>query len=65
MTPEEKTNYLLYLSYNNLLPDGIEGGKNRKGQTNNMYFKKGPNDPGKYKSSYQKGGQTKSKTNKL
>jgi hypothetical protein len=47
------------------LPDGIEGGKNRKGQTNNMYFKKGPNDPGKYKSSYQKGGQTKSKTNKL
>jgi hypothetical protein len=62
MTPEEKTNYLLYLSETNQLPDGIEGGKNRKGQTNNMYFKKGPNDPGKYKSSYQKGGQPDPKT---
>lgn len=56
MTPIEKTNYLLYLSDNNKLPDGIVGGKNKKGQTNNMYFKKGPNDPGEYKSSYNDGG---------
>ena len=56
MTPIEKTNYLLYLSDNNKLPDGIVGGKNKKGQTNNMYFKKSPNDPGQYKSSYDEGG---------
>jgi hypothetical protein len=56
MTPIEKTNYLLYLSDNNKLPDGIVGGKNKKGQTNNMYFKKSPNDPGEYKSSYNDGG---------
>lgn len=62
MTPEEKTNYLLYLSYNNKLPDGIVSeGKPKKGTSNNVYFKKGPNDPGKYKSSYQDGGPKKKK----
>jgi len=56
MTPIEKTNYLLYLSSNNKLPDGVVGSKNKKGQTNNMYFKKSPDDPGQYKSSYKNGG---------
>ena len=59
MTPEEKTNYLLYLSYNNKLPDGvvIEKDPKAKGPNNNLYFKKGPKDPGKYKSSYDDGGE--------
>jgi hypothetical protein len=59
MTPEEKTNYLLYLSYNNKLPDGvvIEKDPKAKGPNNNVYFKKGPKDPGKYKSSYDDGGE--------
>ena len=58
MTPEEKTNYLLYLSYNNKLPDGVVIEKDPKAKgPNNLYFKKGPNDPGKYKSSYDDGGE--------
>ncbi len=60
MTPEEKTNYLLYLSYNNKLPDGVVIEKDPKAKgPNNLYFKKGPNDPGKFKSSYQKGGESR------
>jgi hypothetical protein len=58
MTPIEKTNYLLYLSSNNKLPDGVVIEKDPKAKgSNNLYFKKGPNDPGKYKSSYAAGGE--------
>lgn len=57
MTPIDKTNYLLYLSNNNKLPDGVVIEKDPKAKgPNNLYFKKGPNDPGKYNSSYKKGG---------
>lgn len=57
MTPEEKTNYLLYLSNTNRLPDGMVYSINpEKGFSNNMYFKKDENDKGQYKSSYAKGG---------
>jgi hypothetical protein len=57
MTPEEKTNYLLYLSGTNRLPDGIVmEGKPKKGFSKNVYFKHSPTDPGKYKSSYAAGG---------
>ena len=60
MTPEEKTNYLLYLSYNNKLPDGVVIEKDPKAKgPNNLYFKKRPNDPGRYKSSYANGGESK------
>jgi GH24 family phage-related lysozyme (muramidase) len=58
MTPEEKTNYLRYLSSTNQLADGVVIPKNSKSKSvDNMYFKKGPNDPGKYKSSYDDGGE--------
>jgi hypothetical protein len=58
MTPEEKTNYLRYLSSTNQLADGVVIPKNSKSKSvDNMYLKKGPNDPGKYKSSYDDGGE--------
>jgi LAS superfamily LD-carboxypeptidase LdcB len=57
MTPQQKTNYLLYLSNTNQLPDGIVGSrKPKKGFSNNLYFKKDENDKGQYKSSYAEGG---------
>lgn len=58
MTPEEKTNYLRYLSSTNQLADGVVIPKNSKSKSvDNMYFKNGPNDSGKYKSSYDEGGE--------
>lgn len=57
MTPEQKTNYLLYLSYHNKLPDGVViEHKPKPGFSNNLYFKKGPKDPGSYNSKYAAGG---------
>ena len=61
MTPEAKTNYLLYLSSNNKLPDGVVIENPEPGSSKNLYFKKGPKDPGKYKSSYAVGGATSPK----
>ena len=57
MTPKEKTDYLLYLSNTNQLPDGVVIEKPEKGFSNNMYFKKNKNDKGQYKGSYAKGGE--------
>ena len=60
MTPVEKTDKLLNLSYSNQLPDGyVKEPGAPKNVPNNMYFKHGPNDPGKYKPRYPDGGQTK------
>jgi len=56
MSPEAKTNYLLYLNRTNRLPDGVVP---KPGSNKNLYIKSGPNDPGKYKSSYQKGGESR------
>ena len=53
MTPEQKTNYLLYLSNSNQLPDGVVSSKPGA----NQYVKRGPKDPGKFKSRYQNGGE--------
>lgn len=54
MSPEAKTNYLLYLSRTNRLPDGVVP---KPGSNKNLYIKSGPNDPGKFKSSYEDGGE--------
>ena len=52
MTPEEKTNYLIYLSGSNLLPDGVVSSK----PGTNQYIKHGPTDKGSYNSNYAQGG---------
>lgn len=49
MNSRDKTNTLLELSNQNMLPDGIV----RRNPSNNLYLKKGPNDPGKFKSPYK------------
>jgi hypothetical protein len=49
MNSRDKTNTLLELSNQNMLPDGIV----RRNPANNLYLKKGPNDPGKFKSPYK------------
>lgn len=45
MLSEDKTDYLIYLSDNNLIPDGMAS-KNKK---SNAYFKKSKKDKGSYK----------------
>jgi len=60
MPSVEKTDKLLNLSYTNQLPDGyVKDPRAPKNVPNNMYFKHGPNDPGKYKPRYPDGGQTR------
>jgi hypothetical protein len=49
MSSRDKTNALLELSKQNMLPDGIVD----ENPANNLYLKKGPNDPGKFKSPYK------------
>lgn len=49
MNSRDKTNALLELSKQNMLPDGIVD----ENPANNLYLKKGPNDPGKFKSPYK------------
>ena len=54
MSSKDKTDALLELSNNNMLPDGMVTPEiNKSGFSNNMYFKKGPNDPGKFRSPYK------------
>ena len=49
MSSRDKTNALLELSNQNMLPDGIVN----KNPANNVYLKKGPNDPGQFMSPYK------------
>jgi hypothetical protein len=49
MNSRDKTNTLLELSNQNMLPDGIV----TKDPSKNLYLKKGPNDPGKFKNPYK------------
>ena len=52
MTPEQKTNYLLYLSNNNKIPDGVVSPI----PGSNQYLKHSPTDKGSYNSNYAQGG---------
>ena len=58
MPSVEKTDKLLNLSYSNQLPDGyVKDPRAPRNVPNNMYFKHGPKDPGRYRSRYEDGGE--------